>query len=108
MGWETRKGHSYYYRKERGADGRVRSIYFGSGERAEAAAREDEERRTQSVKVKDKRDVAQLPDVAQPPATEIAVIEREWAVITKRARNPSIVYRRSSDDSSSTPRRYRS
>ena len=29
MGWETRRGRSYYYRKERGADGRVRSVYVG-------------------------------------------------------------------------------
>lgn len=49
MGWETRRGGRFYYRKERYRDAtgrsRVRSIYFGSGERAEAAAREDEERR---------------------------------------------------------------
>jgi hypothetical protein len=108
MGWELRKGHSYYYRKERGADARVRSIYFGRGERAKVAAHEDEERRERSVKAKDKSGVAQPPDVAQPPATEIAEIEREWAATMKRARNPSIVYRRSSNDSSGTPRRYRS
>jgi hypothetical protein len=45
MGWETRRGESYYYRKVRGDDGRVRSVYFGKGERAEAAAAEDEARR---------------------------------------------------------------
>ena len=44
MGWELRRGTLIYYRKER--DGRrVRSIYCGSGERGEAAAREDEEQR---------------------------------------------------------------
>ena len=32
MGWETRKGRSYYYRKERTPDGRVRSVYLGSGD----------------------------------------------------------------------------
>ncbi|MDQ3258304.1 MAG: hypothetical protein M3R15_31215 [Acidobacteriota bacterium] len=33
MGWETRGGTSYYYRKERdGAS--VRSVYVGSGETA--------------------------------------------------------------------------
>ncbi len=31
MGWETRNGRSYYYRKEREAGGRVRSVYVGSG-----------------------------------------------------------------------------
>ena len=42
MGWETRKGQSYYYRKERGADGRVRSVYVGTGEVARLFARSDE------------------------------------------------------------------
>lgn len=46
MGWEKRKGKLYYYRKERGTDGRVRSIYCGSGARGEQAAREDAQRRT--------------------------------------------------------------
>lgn len=45
MGWATRKGKRYYYRKERDADGRVRSIFCGGGERGEAAARADEARR---------------------------------------------------------------
>lgn len=49
MGWETRGGKRVYYRKQRYRDeqGRscVRSIYCGSGERGEEAAREDEERR---------------------------------------------------------------
>lgn len=40
MGWERRGGKFFYYRKQRVA-GRVRSIYFGSGERAETASRED-------------------------------------------------------------------
>ena len=33
MGWETRRGKSYYYRKER-VGNRVRSVYVGSGETA--------------------------------------------------------------------------
>lgn len=49
MGWELRGGKRFYYRKEKYRDAsgrsRVRSIYCGSGERGEAAAREDEERR---------------------------------------------------------------
>lgn len=49
MGWEMRRGKRVYYRKERYRDeqghSRVGSIYCGSGERGEAAAREDEERR---------------------------------------------------------------
>lgn len=46
MGWETRRGKRVYYRKE-WTGKRVVSIYCGSGERGEAAAREDEERRRQ-------------------------------------------------------------
>lgn len=49
MGWEMRRGKLVYYRKERYRDAegrsRVRSIYCGLGESAEAAAREDLERR---------------------------------------------------------------
>jgi hypothetical protein len=44
MGWEMRRGKRVYYRKVR-EGGRVRSIYCGSGERGEEAAREDEARR---------------------------------------------------------------
>jgi hypothetical protein len=49
MGWEKRHGKRVYYRKQRYRDGegrsRVRSIYCGSGERGERAAREDAVRR---------------------------------------------------------------
>jgi hypothetical protein len=45
MGWEKRGARLIYYRKARGADGRVRSIYCGSGERGREAEREDVERR---------------------------------------------------------------
>jgi hypothetical protein len=31
MGWETRASGRYYYRKERGEDGTVRSVYMGKG-----------------------------------------------------------------------------
>jgi hypothetical protein len=48
MGWEQRNGRRCYYRKRR-VGGRVRSIYCGSGERGEAAEREDVERRAQRV-----------------------------------------------------------
>ena len=47
MGWEMRRGKRVYYRKEWVPDpkarggGRVRSVYCGSGERGELAARED-------------------------------------------------------------------
>jgi hypothetical protein len=48
MGWELRRGKRVYYRKVREAR-RVRSVYCGSGERGEAAAREDEARRGGSI-----------------------------------------------------------
>ncbi|MCA1558617.1 MAG: hypothetical protein LC731_08780, partial [Acidobacteria bacterium] len=41
MGWENRKGKLYYYRKERGPDGRVRSQYMGGGQKAIDASRAD-------------------------------------------------------------------
>ena len=44
MGWETRRGKQYYYRKERHA-GRVRSICVGSGPLAEWVADVEEEER---------------------------------------------------------------
>ncbi len=44
MGWEMRRGKRVYYRKVRDGQ-RVRSVYCGSGERGERAAREDAERR---------------------------------------------------------------
>ncbi len=56
MGWEIRAGKRCYYRKVR-EGGRVRSVYMGSGERAEAAAREDAERRLCATGVSDIRHV---------------------------------------------------
>jgi hypothetical protein len=44
MGWEKRRGKSYYYRKV-WRDGRVVSLYCGGGARGVQAAREDQERR---------------------------------------------------------------
>jgi hypothetical protein len=40
MGWETRNGRSYYYRKEREGS-RVRSVYVGGGETASLIAQLD-------------------------------------------------------------------
>lgn len=44
MGREMRRGRRCYYRKVR-EGGKVRSVYCGSGERGEAAAREDAARK---------------------------------------------------------------
>jgi len=44
MGWETRGGRSYYYRKER-SGGRVRSVYVGGGQIAVFRAMLDKESR---------------------------------------------------------------
>lgn len=69
MGRELRRGKRVYYRKgwvpdpEARGGGRVRSIYCGSGERGELAAREDEERRAACRKASEK--------VAESPASEV-------------------------------------
>jgi len=44
MGWEQRRGRSYYYRKVR-EGGRVRSEYVGSGIVAQICAGHDEDKR---------------------------------------------------------------
>ena len=44
MGWETRRGKQYYYRKYR-VDGRVVNEYIGSGPEAEAVAEQDRQER---------------------------------------------------------------
>jgi hypothetical protein len=41
MGWERRKGKLYYYRKQRGEGGRVRSVYLGRGQKAVDVSRAD-------------------------------------------------------------------
>lgn len=45
MGWEERGGNRYYYRKERGPGGSVRSVYVGKGEVGRITARLAESRR---------------------------------------------------------------
>jgi hypothetical protein len=74
MGWETRGDKRYYYRKARGADGRVRSTYCGGGERGLAAEREDREReRPRSVAPADVDPCAApaAPLVSEPPSAEV-------------------------------------
>lgn len=44
MGWEQRGNRRYYYRVIR-SDGRPKKVYVGTGEVADAAAREDANRR---------------------------------------------------------------
>ncbi|HWT02596.1 MAG TPA: hypothetical protein VN256_20265 [Pyrinomonadaceae bacterium] len=46
MGWETRNGKSYYYRKERTGN-RVRSVYIGSGLIGQLSAQTDEQGRAE-------------------------------------------------------------
>ena len=47
MGWEERRGRSYYYRSRRVGD-RVRKVYVGGGVLGEIAALEDELQRLQN------------------------------------------------------------
>ena len=69
MGWEQRRGRSYYYRSVR-SDGRVTKEYLGSGPAAELAAtldgRRREERANQRRRVADER--ARWVDLEQPTA----------------------------------------
>src|SRR2546423_14374758 len=63
MGWEKRRGKSYYYRKV-WREGRVVSVYCGGGERGMQAAREDQQRRLAQQQVRD------TPPPTQAPATQ--------------------------------------
>ncbi len=70
MGWEDRNGRSYYYRKRRDPlTGRVHSLYFGNGARAQQAALEDaaQKRRSTSVDVANIRHVKKEPDGRRSP-----------------------------------------
>lgn len=71
MGWETRRGRRYYYRKI-WDDGKVKSVYCGSGERGELAAREDEERRAARATPP----LADVGDLKKEPAAPRAAGER--------------------------------
>ncbi len=65
MGWETRGGNRYYYRKERDGS-RVRSVYVGSGEVARLLAQLDHieraERMLEREAARDWRAELALPD----------------------------------------------
>ena len=73
MGWEKRRGRSYYYRKRRDGD-RVRSVYLGAGDDVQlyaevvAAAREDKARAAPSAS----RARRPEPDAPLVQAVEIA------------------------------------
>jgi hypothetical protein len=60
VGWEIRRGNFYYYRKRR-VNGRVRSIYFGSGLRAQIAAQQDERAKAERERQKMLRDYKRSP-----------------------------------------------
>ena len=97
MGWETRNGKRVYYRKVR-EGARVRSIYCGSGERGEAAAREDAERSAnlRNPKISDLRkleistcataDATNIRDVKKAPATS-AVLAVDAPVVVDDVTN---------------------
>lgn len=66
MGWEMRRGKRVYYRKVREGR-RVRSVYCGTGERGEQAAREDAARRAARLRSPVGAAV-ELPPVVAPSA----------------------------------------
>lgn len=61
MGWERRGSGTYYYRKVRGDDGRVRSEYVGSGRFAELIAASDRILREQAEEERQARADALAP-----------------------------------------------
>jgi hypothetical protein len=73
MGWELRRGKLVYYRKVREGR-RVRSVYCGSGERGEGAAREDEGRRAA-------KRVAATPAACATPEAASNKLERPRAPV---------------------------
>jgi hypothetical protein len=79
MGWEVYDGRRYYYRKRR-VNGRIISIYCGSGARGEAAAREEAERRQRKLVPPDAQPDARLTasasttDSAAPPTADLAYL----------------------------------
>jgi hypothetical protein len=102
MGWETRRGERYYYRKERDPQtGRVRSIYCGGGERGEQAAREDETRRCSTTvdvanirHVKKEGESGLMVHAPQPVTDESILTEAQEPPLThdeivSRARAPA-------------------
>lgn len=54
MGWEVRNGQRYYYEKRR-VDGRVRSVYVGSGDEGQQASQQAEQRKAEERTAKKAR-----------------------------------------------------
>ncbi|MGH9943932.1 MAG: hypothetical protein ACRD9R_16425 [Pyrinomonadaceae bacterium] len=75
MGWETRKGREYYYRKERDG-GRVRSVYVGRGVVAGLIARLDaldrDEREEQRLLARMEQSQFEAQDAALARLAELA------------------------------------
>jgi hypothetical protein len=79
MGWELRKGKPYYYRKER-RNGRVISVYCGSGEHARlwaGLARLDQERRQYEAVER---------QIARSEWAELAAVPEELTQVLAEAR----------------------
>jgi hypothetical protein len=76
VGWEVRRGRRCYYRKVRGGR-KFRSVCYGSGERGQLAAREDEQRRRGAVPA--------TPAPAAQPAVGFGLPADELAYWAQRA-----------------------
>jgi len=89
MGWEKRGNKQVYYRKERYVDGsnrmRVRSIYCGSGERGEAAEREDIERRSTRGNPPREKSESAPAIVKEPPISAEEIMRRGTAELMPEA-----------------------
>lgn len=84
MGWETRRGKRYYYRKER-VDGRVRSIYCGSGINGEIAEMQDAQRQRSTTP---ERKAHQPPRKRGRPARPVH--PSKFTIFDYMAKNPKI------------------
>lgn len=78
MGWETRKGKSYYYRKQRTPEGRVRSIYCGGGERGLRAEDEDERARREATQLNTGAPT-EAPSLKNEPAQKLATTQKTFS-----------------------------
>jgi hypothetical protein len=103
MGWELRAGRRVYYRKVR-EGGKVRSVYFGSGVEAEAAALEDERRRatrapgkkvsvdTPCVDGYPMRECAAACDSGDKEKSELSAPKKRWQrkSVRRKKRRPKV------------------
>lgn len=74
MGWESRRGHRYFYRKRR-TGGRVTSAYVGTGEWVEALANlEQADRMERAIEHEYRHDERAREQVAEAAFDEVTTL----------------------------------